>query len=114
MRVDVNAHGQLLRIKDAPLTGRIGVGYTLIGGRHITDAMVGPTNNVLNGLASVRYRFAEIGFDMYNVLGLKYADDEEYYVSNWSMKSGQQPASSAVHIVAAPPRTALGTVSLYF
>jgi len=113
-RVDVNAHGQLLRIKDAPLTGRIGVGYTLIGGRHITDAMVGPTNNVLNGLASVRYRFAEIGFDMYNVLGLKYADDEEYYVSNWSMKSGQQPASSAVHIVAAPPRTALGTVSLYF
>jgi hypothetical protein len=69
---------------------------------------------VLNALASVRYRFVEVGFDMYNVLGLKYADDEEAYVSNWSFQPGQQPASNAVHIVAAPPRTALGTVSLYF
>ena len=68
---------------------------------------------MLNALASVRYRFVEVGLDMYNVLGLKYADDEEYYVSNWSFKPGQQPASSAVHIVAAPPRTALGTLTLY-
>ena len=51
---------------------------------------------------------------MYNVLGLKYADDEEYYVSNWSFSPGQQPASAGVHIVAAPPRTVLGTVALLF
>ena len=50
---------------------------------------------------------------MYNVLGLKYADDEEYYVSNWSFKPGQQRASGQVHIVAAPPRTALATLTLY-
>jgi hypothetical protein len=68
----------------------------------------------LNALASVRYRLVEVGFDMYNVLGLKYADDEEYYVSNWGFKPGQQPASPMTHIVAAPPRTALATLSLYF
>jgi iron complex outermembrane receptor protein len=112
-RVDVNAHGELFRIKDTPLTGRIGVGYTLIAGRHINDVIIGPMNNVLNGLASVRYRFVEVGFDMYNILGLKYADDEEYYVSNWSLTPGQQRASDAVHIVAAPPRTVLGTLTLY-
>ncbi len=112
-RTDVNAHGELSRIYGAPLTGRFGVGYTLVGGRHVNDRIVAPTNNVLNALASVRYRFVEIGFDMYNVLGLKYADDEEYYVSNFSLKPGQQPASAAVHIVAAPPRTALGTLTLY-
>ena len=112
-RADVNAHGELLRIKDAPLTGRAGVGYTLLGGRHVNDNIIAPTNNVLNALAAVRYRFVEVGLDMYNVLGLKYADDEEYYVSNWSNRPGQQPASSAVHIVAAPPRTALATLRLY-
>ena len=112
--VDVNAHGELLRAFGAPVTGRAGVGYTLLGGRHVNDAIIAPANNVLNALAAVRYRFVEFGLDMYNVLGLKYADDEESYVSNWSFKPGQNPASTAVHIVAAPPRTALGTVSLYF
>jgi iron complex outermembrane receptor protein len=112
-RADVNAHGELFRVKDAPLTGRAGVGYTLLGGRHVNDRIIAPTNNVLNALAAVRYRLVEVGLDMYNVLGLAYADDEEYYVSNWSTRPGQQPASSAVHIVAAPPRTALATLTLY-
>jgi hypothetical protein len=113
-RADVNAHGELLRLRDAPVTARIGVGYTLLAGRHANDRIIVPTSNVLNALASVRYRFVEVGLDMYNVLGLKYADDEEYYVSNWSFKPGQQPASGGVHIVAAPPRTELGTLTLYF
>ena len=113
-RTDVNAHGELFRIREAPLTGRIGVGYTLLAGRHANDRIVAPMDNVLNALASVRYRFVELGVDMYNVLGLKYADDQEYYVSNWSFRPGQQPASGAVHVVAAAPRTTLGTLSLYF
>jgi len=113
-RTDVNAHGELYRIKDVPLTGRVGVGYTLLGGRHVNDVIIAPTNNVLNALASVRYRFVELGFDLYNVLGLKYPDDEEAYVSNWSFKPVQSAASTAVHIVAAPPRTELATLTLYF
>jgi len=112
-RTDVNAHGELLRIEDAPLTGRAGVGYTLLAGRHVDDAIVAPPSNVLNALAAVRYRLVEVGLDMYNVLGLQYADDEERYVSNWSNRPGQQPASTAVHLVAAPPRTALATLRLY-
>ena len=113
-RTDVNVHGELARIDDAPLTARAGVGYTVLAGRHVNDTIIAPTNNVLNALASVRYRFVELAFDMYNVLGLKYADDEQYYVSNWSLKPGQQPASNAVHLIAAPPRTALATLTLYF
>jgi iron complex outermembrane receptor protein len=112
-RADVNAHGELFRLGDTPVTGRVGVGYTLIGGKHVNDNIIAPPNNVLNGLASMRYRFVEVGFDMYNVLGLKYADDEEYYVSNWSFQPGQGRASPMVHIIAAPPRTTLGTVTLY-
>ncbi len=112
-RADVNAHGELVHVRDAPLTGRVGVGYTLLGGRHVDDTIIAPTSNVLNALAALRYRLVEVGLDMYNVLGLKYADDEQYYVSNWSNKPGQQPASNAVHIVAAPPRTALASLKLY-
>lgn len=113
-RTDLNVHGELFRFRGAPITGRVGVGYTLLAGRHVNDAIVSPTNNVFNGLVSFRYRIAEIGLDMYNVLGLKYADEEETYVSNWSLKPGQQPASPAVHIIAAPPRTTLATLTLHF
>jgi hypothetical protein len=112
-RADVNAHGELFRAFGEGVSGRAGVGYTLLGGRHVNDRIVAPTNNVLNALAAVRYRLVELGVDMYNVLGLTYADDEQVYVSNWSLKPGQQPASNAVHLVAAPPRTALGTLRLY-
>ena len=37
-RTDVNAHGELFRIGDAPVTGRVGVGYTLLAGRHVNDS----------------------------------------------------------------------------
>ena len=40
--------GGLFQIKDAPLTARAGVGYTLLGGRHVNDVILAPTNNVLN------------------------------------------------------------------
>ena len=113
-RTDVNANGKLLRMKDAPLTGRVGVGYTLIGGRHINDVIIGPTNNVLNVQASLRYRFVELCVDMYNALGLQYADEMAYFVSNWSLQPGQGRASTAVHITAAAPRSTLATLSLNF
>jgi iron complex outermembrane receptor protein len=113
-RVDANVHGELLRMSGSPITGRAGVGYTLIGGRHVNDVILAPTNNVLNMLASLRYRFVEVGLDVYNLLGLKYADDEAYFVSNWSLSPGQNRASPGVHIIPAPPRTILGTVALIF
>jgi hypothetical protein len=113
-RTDVNVHGSMFRVRGEAVTGRAGVGYTLIGGRHVNDTIVAPTDNIVNVLASARYRFVEIGADVYNLLGLKYPDDEQVYVSNWSFRPGQNPASNGVHIIAAPPFTALGTVSLYF
>ncbi len=55
----------------------------------------------------------EVSIDGYNLLGLKYPDDAAVYVSNWSLRPGQQPASLATHITAAPPTT-LASVGLYF
>ena len=113
-RADVTAHHALTTIAGKPLEGRVGVGYTFLAGRHLTDTLVGPSNNVLNAKAAVRYDWVEVGVDGYNVLNLKYADDAEYYVSNWSVRPGQQLASQAVHVTSAPPLTVLGNVAVYF
>jgi hypothetical protein len=113
----VTARGKLMDIGQRPLTGRVGIGYTFLAGRYLTemnDTIKGPSNNILNASASVRYASVEIGVDAFNLLNLHYADDEEYYVSNWSVKPGTPLASSAIHIIAAPPLTVLGSLALYF
>jgi hypothetical protein len=112
-RADVDVHGEIARVRGAPVTGRAGLGYTLLGGRHRDDGSVAPTNNVLNALASARYRSVELGVDVYNALGLQYADDSLYYVSSWALQPGPARASAAIHTVAASPRTVLGTLTLY-
>jgi hypothetical protein len=116
-RADVSARGTLFRIGDRSVVGRAGVGYTFMAGRYLTDAVVGPSASILNLRLGARYGWVELGLDVYNALGLRYPDDEEAYYSNWTTQSGgqRQPlASFARHIVAAPPRTVLGTVALYF
>jgi hypothetical protein len=113
-RADLSARGRVGTLLGRPVTGRVGVGYTFLSGRHLTDTIIGPSNNVLNGKAALRYRDVEIGVDGYNLLALKYADDAEYYVSNWGFSASQQHASAAIHITAAPPLTLVGTVAVYF
>jgi outer membrane receptor protein involved in Fe transport len=117
LRADVTARGKLLDIGGRPLNGRLGVGYTFLAGRYLTesnDTIKGPSNNVLNVNAAVRYGSVEVGVDTFNLLNLHYADDEEYYVSNWSVNPGTARASSAIHLTAAPPLTVLGTLALHF
>ncbi len=117
LRADVTAHGKIADIAQRPLTGRVGVGYTFLAGRYLTEistTIKGPANNVLNMNGALRYANVEVGVDAFNVLNLHYADDQEYYPSNWSVNPGTPRAYSAVHDTAAPPLTLLGTVALIF
>lgn len=113
-RADVAAHGPIASYRGRPVQGRVGVGYTHLSGRHLTDAIIGPASNTLNARAAARYDWLEIGLDAYNLLDLRYPDDAEYYVSNWSANGARQPPSAATHVVAAPPLTLLATVAVYF
>jgi hypothetical protein len=113
-RADVTARGRIGALAGSPVVGRIGAGYTFLSGRRLTDFVIGPPSHVVNAKASARWRFLELGVDGYNLLALKYADDAEYYVSNWSLRSGQQAASAATHLTAAPPLTVVGTVAVYW
>jgi hypothetical protein len=113
-RADVSAHGPLGLARGKPIGGRIGFGYTFLAGRHLTDTIVGPADHVLNGHAALRYDRFELGVEGYNLLDLKYADDREYYVSNWSVRPGTPLAAPATHVSAAPPLTVLGTLAVFF
>ena len=114
LRADLNARGKLSTLDGRPLSGRIGVGYTLLAARHVNDAILGPASNVVNAGGSLRYREFELGVEAYNLLDLEYADEEQVYASNWSFSPGQQRASVGRHVIAAPPRTVVATVALYF
>ncbi len=113
-RSDVSAHGVLAKVRGQPLGGRVGLGYTFLAGRHLTDAIVSPADHLLNGHAALRYEHVELGVEGYNLLALRYADDREYYVSNWSVRPGTPLAAPATHVSAAPPLTVLGTLTLFF
>ncbi|HEX3777060.1 MAG TPA: TonB-dependent receptor [Polyangiaceae bacterium] len=114
LRADVSAHGPVARVRGEPLGARIGFGYTFLAGRHLTDTIIGPADHVLNGHAALRFRNVELGVEGFNLLALKYADDREYYISNWSTRPGTPLATPATHISAAPPLTLLGTLALFF
>jgi hypothetical protein len=113
-RADVVARGRVGSFHGKAVMGRAGVGYTFLSGKHLTDEVIGPSTHALNAGAALRWTLLEVGVDAYNLLGLRYADDAEAYISNWSLRSGQQPASMATHLVAAPPLTLVGMVALYF
>jgi hypothetical protein len=114
VRADLTARRKLADLGHRPLTGRMGVGYTFLAGRHLTDTIIGPSYNVLNANVALRYGGIELGADAYNLLNLHYADDAEVFVSNWSVKPTTSLASTATHLIAAPPLTVLGTLGLYF
>jgi len=113
-RSDVSVRGPLGKLKELPLSGRLGIGYTFASAQHLSDAVRGPKTNALNIGGEVRSRFIALGLDVYNALGLQVADNSDVYVSNWSLQPGQQPASLAIHSVAAPPTTVLGSVTVFF
>jgi iron complex outermembrane receptor protein len=113
-RADVSVHHALKLQSGKPITGRLGFGYTFLAARHLTDRIEGPADHVLNGHAALRYDHFELGVEGYNLLARHYADDREYYASNWSLSSGTALANSATHLSAAPPLTILGTCAVFF
>ena len=112
-RADVTGRARLTQVHGQWLSGRAGIGYTFLSRLHLTDKVRGPTSNILNANAGLRYSAFELDLDVYNVLGVEYADSANYYISNWGFEPGQQRASYATHLTAAPPRAFVGTLSVH-
>lgn len=118
-RTDATVRGVIARWPGNVMTGRAGVGYTLLAGRHLTDNLISAPQNIVNANVGARLGRVELGIDTYNVLGLEYPDEENVYASNWTTATRasattQARASIARHISSAPPRAVLGSLTLYF
>ena len=114
LRADLAVRGRAMRGGSVLFGWRFGLGYTFLSGQHLSDLVVGPATHALNASLAVRPGPFELGIDVYDVLGRKNADRADYYVSNWSLEPGQQPASLASHLTAAPPRTVIASATAYF
>jgi hypothetical protein len=114
LHAELSARGKVGAAGGRDIVGRIGAGYTFMSGRRLADDSVGPVAHALNAGGQLRYGAVELGLDVYNALGMEYADNADRYISNFSVLPGQQPASQATHLVAAPPRTLVASLSLYF
>ncbi len=112
-RADVTARARLASIHRESLFGRAGLGYTFLSRLHLTDEVRGPNANILNANLGLRYAAFELDLDVYNALDSRYADSANYYISNWSFEPGQQRASYATHLTAAPPRAFVATLSVH-
>jgi outer membrane receptor protein involved in Fe transport len=114
LRADLGVRGQILRGCIPVLGWRFGLGYTFLSGQHLSDLVLGPATHALNASFALRAKPFELGIDVYDLLGRKNADRADYYVSNWSLEPGQQPASPASHLTAAPPRTVIASATAHF
>lgn len=112
LRTDATVHHAVSTIRGTAVVGRVGAGYTLLSGRHLVDGRTTPAWNVLNATVGARYGAIDLAVDAYNLLGLRYSDTADLYASNWSVRPGGRPASTATHVTAAAPRAVIATLTL--
>jgi TonB family protein len=111
LRADLSAEHALARLKDAPLTGRLGGGYSYWSPRPLPFGQNAAPVSVVDAELSLRYRMFALSLSCLNLLGAKYAAMELSYASNFHPDS---PPSRlpARHVMAGAPRTLLLTLEV--
>ena len=112
-RTDLGIRRAMVRVGARAVDGHLGIGSTYIAGRHVTDDIVSRPAFVLNASAGVRYAWLALDLDVFNLVAVRYPDDEAVFESNWSTTPTPRPRSLARHFSAAAPFTILATLSLH-
>jgi iron complex outermembrane receptor protein len=111
LRDDAFVEGRLGVMGGHSLRGRAGVGIQGMAGRPLPGGRDGQDLVNLDGLASVSWRFLEMGLNGTNLLGLRYYDAQYVYVSNFEKKTPLPPPSP--HVLVAAPRAVFLTVQIH-
>ena len=113
VRVDVGVIGNLFGFGGGELEGRLGTGFSFLSARPLPYGRFADPVALLDVSASARWRWIELGLEVFNVIGSEYAAVEHSFVSDW--RPGEVPSLlPARHISAGPPRTFLATLGLHF
>jgi hypothetical protein len=107
-RTDASLRGTIGHLEGRPLGARAGVGFTLLGPKHLDDRTTTTIHRLIDASAGLRFRAVEVSIDVHNLLDQRYPDDEQVFASSWN----GAPPTVAKHVSAAPPRTILGTVAV--
>jgi TonB family protein len=113
IRADVGVSRDLLRVAGAPLAGRLGIGLTVLSERPLPHDQFADAVAIVDLAATLRWRFLELGVEIFNLFDARFAATEFLFTSDW--RNRQIPSlTPARHITAGPPRTVLGTLGLRF
>ncbi len=104
VRVDLGARHQFLRDAGGqPLSGRLGVGYSLLSKRPLPFDERSPAVSLLDASAGLTWGPIDLAFEVFNVLDTAYAAMEYSFASDWDPEDGVRPRTPARHISAGAP-----------
>ena len=106
LRLDVGASEDLVDLGRHLLHGKVGLGYTFLGERPLRFDQTSPRVNLLELSAGLSWWFLELGFQVFNLLDMRYAAQEFVFESNWN-PSAPPTGQPARHIATGAPRTFL-------
>ncbi len=112
-RADLAVTPRLATVRGHGLEGRLGVGATLLHERPLPFGETGRDAMITDAGAALRYRFAEIGLEVTNVLDADWFDGEFVYASSFA-RGAAPDLLPARHITAGAPRSFLISLSLFF
>lgn len=113
-RTELAVTPTLARLAGHALVGRVGMGASLLFGRPLPFGEQGRDAFLLDGRASLRYRWVELGLDAQNLLDATWYDAELVFPSNFTAY-GAGGAATLVprrHVTVGPPLTLLGVLTL--
>lgn len=113
IRLDLGGKHDFFRLRSRAVSLGAGLGLSHLSSRPLPYSQAADPVTILDLQATARWWFLELGVQIYNAVGSRYAALEYSFVSDWQ----SQPIPSLVparHFAAGAPRTALGSLSFHF
>ena len=101
-------------IRNQPFDYSIAAGVSHVAPRPLPLGTFGTRYTVVDLGARLRWRWIEGGIEVQNLFDSRYHQFELFYPSNFESPSARPSMLPALHFVAGPPLTAMGTLTLYF
>jgi hypothetical protein len=100
------------QIDGHPLVGRAGVGLNYVGSRALPLGQFSAPTFTIDASAGVRWRFVDLGVQIFNLLDTRYALTEYFYASDFHNGPIYPTLAPTLNFTAAPPLTVLFTLGL--
>ncbi|WP_394827364.1 TonB-dependent receptor [Pendulispora albinea] len=111
LREDAYVMGNLAKIGDDHLVGRIGLGLEGAAMRELPGGTDGKNVFYVDALATLGWREVELGISGINLLNLQYYDSQYVYVSNFDKDPNLPPPSP--HVLVAPPASIFVSLQIH-